>query len=92
MEFQYGRVVVVEVVCGNPAALLGAVAYPVDQVLKLPAEDTRVEDARDFVFFFPFGVDDGWGWRWSGAGWESVGTMGFEERGMENRVNAHGWR
>ena len=45
MEFQYGRVVVVEVVCGNPAALFGAVAYPVDQVLKLPAEDTGVEDA-----------------------------------------------
>jgi hypothetical protein len=45
MEFQYGRVVMVEVVCGNPAALFGAVAYPVDQVLKLPAEDTGVEDA-----------------------------------------------
>jgi len=45
MEFQYGRVVVVEVVCGNPAALFRAVAYPVNQVLKLPAEDTGVEDA-----------------------------------------------
>jgi hypothetical protein len=92
VEFQYGRVVVVEVVCGNPAALFGAVAYPVDQVLKFPAEDTGVEDARDFVFFFPFGVDDGWGWRWSGAGWKSVGTMRFEERGVEDRVNAHGRR
>ena len=62
MEFQYGRVVVVEVVCGNPAMLFGTVAYPVDQILELSTEGAGIEDARDFVFFFSFGVDDGWGW------------------------------
>ena len=90
MELQHQRIVLLKVAGRDPAALLGAVAGPVDQVLKFSVEDTRVKDAGDLVLLLSFGVDNGWGWSWDSSGWQGVWVVGFEEGGVENRVDTHG--
>lgn len=90
VEIQHQRVVILKVAGRDPAALLGAVAGPVGQILKSSAEDARVKDARDLMLLLSFGVDDGWGWGWDSSGWQGVWVVGFEEGGVENRVDTHG--
>jgi hypothetical protein len=92
VEFHHDEIVIVEVAGGNPAALLGAVTDPVGQVLELPAEKARVEYARNLVLLFSVGVDDGGQWCEGVAGWQGVVEVWFEEGGVKDGVDAHGWR
>jgi hypothetical protein len=67
VEFHHDGIVVVEVAGGGPAALLGAVADPIGQVLEFPTEKARVEYAGNLVLLFSIRVDDGGRWCEGGA-------------------------
>ena len=73
------------------AIVLGRIVdHPIDEVLKLSAIESRIEDRMDLKLRKPVHLDGQRGLH--DAAWKRVGHMGFQEADMEYRMDMHGWR
>jgi hypothetical protein len=75
---------------GNPFVVLGAIAFPLYEVLETSTPSARVEDGFDLVFLFSFNHYRGW--LFLSASRDSVSPSWIKVRHMEYWMDTHGRR
>ena len=60
-------------------------SFPVNQVLKLPSEESGVQDSFYFIFFFTV-IGKHWWRRRGGSPWNGILRVGKQQRDVKDRV------